>query len=251
MQASKALLFSNMLSSTESVENADIATFNTSCVCTPDISVDLEPIQAGTGDPSPDNIRPISGRSAVNVYVEETYDAQATPKATIQLGQTVYGGTVDVVSGKMTVDRALYVADGTESVRSVTNHANGLYYTIVKNINAKETNPLPISSRFKALSVVAIGNCYITSFGRILVAVLPDQTATTIDAATHWFAENPTQFVYELATPVEVTLTPQQIQTLQGDNAVWSDAGNISVLNITCNADFLETFLKMKLIGDC
>ena len=55
------------------------------------------------------NICPISGRSGLNVYVSPTEDiADATAYAedwTLQAG-TVYGGTVDIVSGVLTVDRA-------------------------------------------------------------------------------------------------------------------------------------------------
>ena len=37
------------------------------------------------------------------------------------------------------------------------------------------------------------------------------------------------QVVYELATPITYTLTPVEIQTLIGQNNVWSDAGNVSI----------------------
>ena len=37
------------------------------------------------------------------------------------------------------------------------------------------------------------------------------------------------QVVYELATPVEYTLSPQQLTTLLGQNVVWSDAGEITL----------------------
>ena len=49
------------------------------------------------------NICPISGWSEVNVWVKPTYDPTANPTATIQLGQTVYGGTLDVTNGVLTV----------------------------------------------------------------------------------------------------------------------------------------------------
>ena len=67
--------------------------------------VNIEPVQSGSGDPSPTNIRPISGWTQVNVWVKPTYDTSLTPTATIPLGRTVYGGTLDVVRGKLVVDR--------------------------------------------------------------------------------------------------------------------------------------------------
>ncbi|MBQ1931107.1 MAG: hypothetical protein II347_03085, partial [Lachnospiraceae bacterium] len=53
------------------------------------------------------NICPISGWSEVNVWVKPTYDPTANPTATIQLGDTYYGGTLDVTNGVLTVDRAM------------------------------------------------------------------------------------------------------------------------------------------------
>ena len=45
-----------------------IATFNASALPMPSLSVGIEAVQAGTGDPSPTNVRPFSGWSAVNRY---------------------------------------------------------------------------------------------------------------------------------------------------------------------------------------
>lgn len=45
-----------------------IATFNASALPMPSLTVGIEAVQSGTGDPSPTNVRPISGWSAVNVY---------------------------------------------------------------------------------------------------------------------------------------------------------------------------------------
>ena len=44
-----------------------IATFNASALPMPSLNVSIEAVQSGTGDPSPTNVRPISGWSAVNV----------------------------------------------------------------------------------------------------------------------------------------------------------------------------------------
>lgn len=45
----------------------DIATFNASAMPMPSLSVGIEATQSGSGDPSPQNVRPITGFSAVNV----------------------------------------------------------------------------------------------------------------------------------------------------------------------------------------
>ena len=83
-----------------------IVSFLTQRIAPLKIEADLEPIQSGTGDPSPDNVRPISGHTGADIYVRSAYDAQATPTVQITFGQTVYGG-------KLTVNE-----DGTKTVTS-------------------------------------------------------------------------------------------------------------------------------------
>ena len=41
------------------------------------------------------------------------------------------------------------------------------------------------------------------------------------------------QLVYELATPVTYTLTPQQIALLRGNNNVWADTGDATLKYFT------------------
>lgn len=60
------------------------------------------------------------------------------------------------------------------------------------------------------------------------------------------------QVVYKLATPLEYTLSPQQIETLLGENNVWSDAGEISKLVYRSNQyvmayDWFETWAMPKI----
>lgn len=87
---------------------------------------------------------------------------------TIQLGDTVYGGTLDVTRGKMVVDRG-YIAS-----------YNG------------ETLP---STWISDRDVYASG------------------TTPTIGA----------EVVYELATPITIPLTPQQIKLLENTNTIYTD----------------------------
>ncbi len=43
------------------------------------LSVNVEPIQAGSGDPSPDNVRPISGRTSATIYHSDADTSDPTP----------------------------------------------------------------------------------------------------------------------------------------------------------------------------
>lgn len=67
-----------------------------------ELKVDMQPIQSGSGNPSPNNVRPITGRTGLSVYVSPTQNvADATTYAVdwTSTAGTVYGGTLDVASG--------------------------------------------------------------------------------------------------------------------------------------------------------
>ena len=67
-----------------------------------ELKVDMQPIQSGSGNPSPNNVRPITGRTGLSVYVSPTQNvADATTYAVdwTSAAGTVYGGMLDVASG--------------------------------------------------------------------------------------------------------------------------------------------------------
>ena len=229
----KVIMLNKMLpSGSPTYENREasgaVANFETNTV-QPFVSLncDILPIQEGTGTPSPSNPRPISGTSVLDIYHSgaDTSDYDTT---SVALGQTVYGGSAEVVGGVGEKTHELVTFDGSESVVNVTyNSGSGLYYTsVINNVPTPNYSQL-LSDKFKGQAGVAVGNCY--TVNGTIIAVLPDQTADTIEKATQWFIDNPTQFVYPLATPTDFTFTGQPINSLLGVNNVWTDSGDTKV----------------------
>lgn len=72
-----------------------------------DLTAAIVPVQSGSGDPSPTNIRPISGWTECKVYRSGAATSDPTIY-TVTFGSagTVYGGTLDVTTGKLTVTMA-------------------------------------------------------------------------------------------------------------------------------------------------
>lgn len=58
---------------------------------------------------------------------------------------------------------------------------------------------------------------------------LPVSVPDTVAGVQSWFAENVTQLMYPLATPITYHLTPQEITSLLGTNNVWANTGNSDV----------------------
>lgn len=161
--------------------------------------------------------------TAYEPYTGQSYN---TP-----LGQTVYGGTLDVVSGVLTVDRAMMDL-GTQSWTYQSTWASWYtdYIADVKGTNTGAEIPNFISDRFEAvptnegMSPQAQGYTGISSTTRgssgcrILV-----KNGSTTEAPTG-------QLCYELATPQTYQLTPQQVELLLGENNIFADSGKVSIV---------------------
>ena len=199
------------------------------------LTVTMNPIQSGTGDPSPDNVRHISGRTTANIWREATYETSAEPTITIQLGQTVYGGTVDVISGVMTVDRAI-VDLGDVSWSKDAEHT-GQFFRAMTNtefLQFPKYSGINMCSAYKCVqnkSYILIGNCEITIGNSPVMPILrvKDDAYDAYTANQFKSAMSGIQFCYELAQPITVQLTPEQLTTLLGTNYIWSDADSVSV----------------------
>lgn len=219
--------------------SGDVVNFDTNVVApVKNLRVTMEPIQAGSGDPSPDNIRPITGRDAVTVY-RSGADMSDPQSVTVQLGQTVYGGTVDVTTGVMTVtDTMVDLGSLTWGFRDVYGgffHSGGLTDSAADSsvcICSSYRNAWGGSAFIQNNDCVVFVNANgnggaITGGASYKHIILTDRRFT--DAASLKAALSGVMLCYKLATPQTIQLTPEQLTTLKGQNNVWSDADSVSV----------------------
>lgn len=195
------------------------------------------------------NICPLSGRTGLSVYVSPTQDPDDATVYnvdwTTQAG-TVYGGTLDVVTGVLTVTHistALPASNpaviGTYSDRkdcgwSISGKAVGLLNVMAEGFETKAVNGVPPIG-----CVCGRGaNTYVT-FG------VPIEYASTAADARAYIAQNTSKIVYELATPLTYQLTPKQISALT-ENYVWASNGaSITVVVSDILHDFQGWLLKV------
>lgn len=179
------------------------------------------------------NICPITGWDSVNIWVQPTHDTSANPTATIQLGETVYGGTLDVVNGKMTVDMAAVTISELSWTYNSTfgrMQTNGVRSVIEKpDGNDKRLKGL-MCSAYTARPAINAGTQAIN--GTIAVATngyiyILDEAYSDADA---WKTAMGSQtIIYPLAEPQTYQLTPNEVKTLLGLNNIWADAGDMTV----------------------
>ena len=158
---------------------------------------------------------------------------------------TIYGGTLDVTTGVLTVDKAYYDVPSTDwvnlSTAGVYRHAAptpaplSTLGTDPTGIYSNETNVTKYSYGTMKDNYPAIS---IDSSGRIYIAISNDIGST--DAAMAWLAQHPLSIVYPVASPQTYQLTPTEVRTLLGINNIWADTGDTEVAYRADTAQYIE-----------
>ena len=145
---------------------------------------------------------------------------------TTALGRTVYGGTLDVVSGQLTVERAFITLDETANWSWST--ATLRPHVLISGMEIKGaviSNMYPYSS-----SNVAVDGTITTNAGSGNdVWIYDTVNAPDLNSWKTFVASNNLQVVYTLATPLTYQLTATQVAFLLGTNNIWSNTGDISI----------------------
>jgi len=174
----------------------------------------------------------------------EPYHGETIPVSWESEAGTVYGGTLDVVSGELVVDRAIHTFDGTDTVglanwRPLDNSSGWLYQpSVTQGMTDVQTSSTTMSDVISdTLATQTYDNLYISDVGISIVGGtswgigmrVADTSLRTESAINAWLAENPITVCYKLTEPFTVQLTANEISTLLGQNNIWSDAGNVEV----------------------
>lgn len=209
------------------------------------VKASWEPMQEGSGTPSPENIRPIKGRDSVTITQQE--DNQVI---TLTLPETAYGGEVDAVTGEGQDTRKRVILNGTESWNTWGINANnpavtGFYTYAIKDyddINAKGIcshlgNPSKDAwgGRNAGIGFATGGHSKYFIFS-VPTSLLPDISAehevASLQAylAAQYAAGTPVQVCYKLAEPVPFTATGGgEIKALRGTNTLLTDGDTLTV----------------------
>lgn len=139
----------------------------------------------------------------------------------------IYGGTLDVVSGVLTVDKGYASFDGSEN----WNWQDGGTYKRAACPLSDVYNPGGrVSIQSNAGTFRASGNDVGTIFASgTTLFYYPDASITSLADYKTWLASNNLQIVYPLATPQTYQLTPTEVRTILGENLVYSDADDVTV----------------------
>lgn len=213
-----------------------------------------EPVQEGSGTPSPENIRPIKGRDSVTITRQE--DNQVI---TLTLPETVYGGEVDAARGEGQETWETLTLDGTGKWETQPTATPGKFGFIfqVPGIATPEDPGIKgdiVCSQYPAvtandtyrcengISVEAQENYYFRIYDDTHSGETTDEWKSYL--AAQYAAGTPVQIAYKLAEPVPFTATgAQPIPALSGTNTLLTDADSVSVSG---RADLIHIIRKMQ-----
>ena len=207
--------------------------------------ITFEPIQAGSGAPSPDNIREISGYDKVEVLSANGSDpmVQGYVKATSiseSLEQTVYKGSLDIRTGLLTVTHKILDLGDYDWVYHASTSADDTnrfsMYTIIPDIlnNGGDGTIMPyiaacscyaLSTGDDNLSGGSSRSGYISQYGSIFVIT----DARYNDSTAFKTAVTGQKVVYQLVTPFTIQLTPYEISLLKNYAYVSTNGTSIAL----------------------
>lgn len=187
--------------------------------------IELPVQQAGSGDPSPDNIRPIAQWTDVELYVADT-DTATEPTLTTTLPTPIFGGMVDVARGEVA---SLYnekkSSSGWEMVEA------GQFRCQVgafNNGDETSTNVADLySSHYKTVSnkdaydATDDLTCGTPTIEGVTYLYVNDLDYSTLEDFTAYIGD--VQFVYKSHIPMSDVIEPTIVYLSEGTSYVWAE----------------------------
>lgn len=171
----------------------------------------------------------------------ESYAPYTDQTATLTLPRTIYGGTVDAVTGDAKSEYLKYTVNGTEEF-FFNERPDGTQYFSAIILQIPNVNDIEESLKTELCSHYPIDNPYMSKTAcawmlnqEVNYLRIGDPRFSTVEEfksylAAQYAAETPVQIAYKLATPTPFTATgAQPIPALNGVNTVFTDADNVTV----------------------
>lgn len=198
-------------------------------------------VQAGSGTPSPANVRPIAGWDAVSLWSEADYDEAAEPMLTTDLPETIYGGVLNWTTGVLTVTHVHY--------RLAVADMNAPY--------EKYPGWNGVPDLRKHMGALNITTGIASAWGQIGINTMSASNAQIILQGgtlqqSEWKATYPDlvmDFVIPINNTYDLQLTPQQLALLKGRNSLWSNTGSTELSYIADTRLYIDNAVAALAAG--
>ncbi|MBQ1760677.1 MAG: hypothetical protein IIZ94_13465 [Prevotella sp.] len=164
---------------------------------------------------------------------DTTYEPYNGTTYTTTLPSTTYGGTLDVVSGLLTVTHGILDLGTLDWTYNNTSYA----YAFFNSTTIPTRKVGSLGDAYCSQYIINQGGRYSLGNATGQIASFNETSANAVcvrddryaDEVTFKQAMNGVQLVYPLATPQTYQLTPQQVELLLGENNIFADSGNVTV----------------------
>lgn len=174
----------------------------------------------------------VGGLAIKDIFLVAGADVQRT-ETDIVFPSAVYGGTLDVVSGVMTVTMIARVFNGSSDEQwggsSGERQVFPIQWADVRGAQLDGKRVIACNMLKPSTNIgdnPSFGYIYNTTSEYNIRTHLVNEDITQAQFRA-LLAENPLVVVCPLVTPQEIQLTPAQITAIVGDNTIWSDADGI------------------------
>ena len=164
-----------------------------------------------------------------------TFEPYKGIEYTTNFPQTVYGGTLDVVKGTLTVTHGYEIVDGNHTMSNQISARDRVFF----QLTAMESGSHTDDGYNKCNQMIVeqnTGNTFTYPNIRLgannnyvyLNGVKEISGVTDLASLKTWLNSNPVTFTYPLATPIVYSVQPMDIELITGTCNVWATTGDIT-----------------------
>ena len=156
---------------------------------------------------------------------------------------TVYGGTLDVTNGTLTVTDVIKTLSGDASEEWSALSVEGAFFLencfvgAPSDMKTSANSPVCLCNMYKESSSISNSSSMVEKANNVFCnqgrgeyykrLFIKDTRFTDVNDFTQMLSIQNLKVVYPLATPVTYQLTPTEVQMLLGTNNIWADTGDI------------------------
>ena len=163
----------------------------------------------------------------------EPYTGATIPISWESEAGIVYGGTLDVTTGLLSINKVAKVFNGSED-GWVGNGAYSVAYPLGEINGSVDVSTPPIADYLTSIpqgpvSELGLWQCRYNTVGTHILIRGDDAATASAASWKAYLAEHPLTVIFSLSAPITYQLTPTEVTTLLGVNNIWSSTGDSAV----------------------
>ena len=177
--------------------------------------------------------------------VPTPYEPYRGSTITLPFGQTVYGGELDWTTGVLTVDWISHTFNAADIVSKNWQPTDTSMSAVIR-VTSAAALPVQTSTEIPnvlctSLKTISYGDIFSVRVSEMaisrvqggadnrFVVRLPLSLAETAADIKSWLIDNAVEIAYQIAEPITIQLTPQEILALPGANTLYTDGDRVTI----------------------